>query len=930
MAGTSYQTNGVAWSVAYANGVVYVGGTFTKVRPSGSAAGANESARTNLAAFDASTGSLLPCAPAITIGSGTATVRALTPSADGKTLYVGGNFSSIGGTARSSLAALDTASCTVVATFKPAVAATVRAIALNAGTDVYFAGDFKSVSGQTRNLAAAVTPAGALTAWNPNLVAPAGGTIYTSMRALTVLGDNSGVVLGGDFDYVNGTYVHRLAVVDPATGALTKNFGDFVDNTSSVKALTHDADNFYLGAEGTGGGVFDGRAAFRNDGTLVWRDNCLGATQALYAAGSVLYSGSHAHDCSNTPGGYSDGARHHLLAQSIQDSTLQPWFPNTNDGIGEQIGPRGLTMSPDGALWVVGEFTTVNGVAQQGITRFGPKPVNSVPSAPVPTLASYNPGKISVRWKTVADNDTGTLTYRLYRDNVLINTQSADSRFFDRPQLSFVDTVTDSKSHVYRLDVSDGTFTSPIGGTAGLVATTATSTYYNAIQADSPKYYWRLDDGSQFAADSAGTNPGILPSGMSYKVPGAPQTGGTAAAFAGTDSLQANNVEIGPSNYTSELWFKTTTTSGGELVGFGNNSRTNAGSGNSNNYDRHIYMLNSGQLTLGEYAGYTSTVTSAKAYNDGNWHHVAGTLGATGQRLYVDGKLVGSNTNTAAQSYSGEWRIAGGNLNGWPNQPSTNNFTGTVDDVAIYSTALPAAKIYEHYFGQPEPTPTTYDQAVQADAPVAYWRFGEAAGPTADDATGQGNTATYGSGVTLGQAGAVPGSTDTAATLNGGSATAATWSAANPQSFSTELWFKTGTLTGGELLSFGNDQNGASSNYDRNLYLSDNGRLTFGLYNGGFHLIQTVAAYNNNTWHHVVATVGTDGMVLYVDGAVVGTNAQTSAQGYDGYWKVGGDNLNSWPDQPTTTQVTGSIDEVAIYGSALTAADVTKHYSFAH
>src|SRR5882757_8095137 len=82
-AASTYQTNGVVWALAYANGVMYAGGTFTSVRPSGAAAGTGEVARTNFAAFNATTGALLPCAPAFTATTASATVRALTASTDG-------------------------------------------------------------------------------------------------------------------------------------------------------------------------------------------------------------------------------------------------------------------------------------------------------------------------------------------------------------------------------------------------------------------------------------------------------------------------------------------------------------------------------------------------------------------------------------------------------------------------------------------------------------------------------------------------------------------------------------------------------------------------------------------------------------------------------------------------------------------------------
>src|SRR3954447_10035912 len=71
----TYQTNGIAWSVARANGVLFVGGTFSAVRPAGVPAGTQESPVSNFVALDATTGSPTACALSFTGTS--ASVRAL-------------------------------------------------------------------------------------------------------------------------------------------------------------------------------------------------------------------------------------------------------------------------------------------------------------------------------------------------------------------------------------------------------------------------------------------------------------------------------------------------------------------------------------------------------------------------------------------------------------------------------------------------------------------------------------------------------------------------------------------------------------------------------------------------------------------------------------------------------------------------------------
>lgn len=119
-----------------------------------------------------------------------------------------------------------------------------------------------------------------------------------------------------------------------------------------------------------------------------------------------------------------------------------------------------------------------------------------------------------------------------------------------------------------------------------------------------------------------------------------------------------------------------------------------------------------------------------------------------------------------------------------------------------------------------------------------------------------------------------------------------------------------------------------SNQYDKHVYMSNDGRLIFGVYSGGTRTITTPAAYNDGTWHHVVATQGTGGMALYVDGQLRASNAlYTGNENYSGYWRVGGDNLNSWPNQPTSSFFAGQIDETAVYPTALSSAQVSAHYA---
>ncbi|MFI9626112.1 LamG-like jellyroll fold domain-containing protein [Streptomyces sp. NPDC052042] len=692
----TWQTNGIVWSMAASDaGVVYAGGTFSALRPPGAEAGTSERPALNFAAFDAATGEPTGCELSFTMSSGTATVRALALSPDQKTLYAGGQFGAVNGVGVSNIAAVDTATCTPRQDFKVSVSATVRALAVTADT-VYLGGDFNKVAGQTRNKFAAVTTAAALKPWTAD--ADEVG------RAVELTPDGGRVLLGGNFFKVNGTNSHALAVVDAVTGAVVKGYpAGFIPDTSTVQDITTDATGFYTANEGTGAGVFDGRIAL-NLGNFEqrWRDTCLGATQAVLVHRGVLYSGSHAHDCSSMDE-FPDQPRRHLLAQSVNDPKLLPWFPDTNDGIGEPVGPRVMAQTDKGGhhyLWVGGEFTSVNGVRQQGLTRFADGPDTGAPWVPNVSLSTVAPGRIEVNWQASFDADDGQLTYRIYKDGATtpVHTTTGYSVFWDRPQLRWTDTdVAPGETHSYRISASDGTNTSAKSPAASATVTSTAEKYPARVLSDGASLYWRYDEGSStFAADTgSGRDNGFLRNSPAYRQKPAAVAGpSTAIGFNGSNQYAySNRRHPQPARFSVETWFRTTTAKGGKIIGFGNVTMQN-----STRFDKHVYMRDDGRLVFGVYSGGAKTIATSDAYNNGAWHHVVATQGAGGTALYVDGKLRASNSSyTVNENYSGYWRVGGDNLKNWPGQPTSSFFAGQIDETAVYPTALSASAVSAHY-----------------------------------------------------------------------------------------------------------------------------------------------------------------------------------------------------------------------------------------
>ncbi|WP_167324034.1 LamG-like jellyroll fold domain-containing protein, partial [Rhodococcoides kroppenstedtii] len=100
--------------------------------------------------------------------------------------------------------------------------------------------------------------------------------------------------------------------------------------------------------------------------------------------------------------------------------------------------------------------------------------------------------------------------------------------------------------------------------------------------------------------------------------------------------------------------------------------------------------------------------------------------------------------------------------------------------------------------------------------------------------------------------------------------------------YTLETWIKTTTTRGGKIIGFGNGRpntgNNATSlsgNYDRQIYMLNNGQLRFGVWTGSATTLTTSTSYNDGAWHHIVATQGADGMSLWVDGNRVAKNTNS-------------------------------------------------------
>ena len=147
-----------------------------------------------------------------------------------------------------------------------------------------------------------------------------------------------------------------------------------------------------------------------------------------------------------------------------------------------------------------------------------------------------------------------------------------------------------------------------------------------------------------------------------------------------------------------------------------------------------------------------------------------------------------------------------------------------------------------------------------------------------------------------------------------------------PQLFSISIWFRTTTTTGGKLVGFGDKQTGESAKRDRHLYMNNNGQIYFGVFpDRAIRTVNTTERYNDGLWHHVVASLSTAGMELYVDGSLKASNPYIiSAENYGGYWRIGYDALSTWTSEPTSRYFQGNVDDVHIFNKRLSSAEIEK------
>jgi hypothetical protein len=492
------QINGVVWDQVVVGNTVYVAGRFSQARPSGVGKGATGTAgrvaRSNVLAYDITTGALLPgFAPRFN-----SEVRAIAASADGSKLFAVGNFTAVNGVTHTRIAAVD-ARTGANEHFSGSLNSNAYALATK-GNAVYVGGQFTKASGKKRTrLAAFDADDGSLRAWAP--------TADRAVQGLAVAPNGGSVVIGGHFGKLNGKTSLGSGRV-PSTGSAKKNVlwnANKVANNNGANAAIYsvsgDRDYVYL----TGYSYHQKGVKKRLEGTLAaswstgnvhWVEDCHGDTYDAVGIGSVVYTASHAHSCA-TLGSFTeskDPVRYnHAMAftKAARLKLKKPvgnytsfagepgpavlnWWPAFTNGTYTGLKQATWTVTGDSRYVVYGgEFPTVNGTAQQGLARFAVSSIAPNRDGPrvsgdglKPALKASGGGAVTITFTSDFDRDNEYLTYTITRttgSEVVSQAFTSGSRYyFSRPVKTVTQTgLVPGTTYAYRITATD-----PFGNTA--------------------------------------------------------------------------------------------------------------------------------------------------------------------------------------------------------------------------------------------------------------------------------------------------------------------------------------------------------------------------------------------------------------------------------------------------------------------------------
>ncbi|CUR54411.1 exported hypothetical protein [metagenome] len=419
-------TDGRVYAVTRIDNTVFIGGSFTTLR---NPAGTSTTSRSRLAAFDATTGALLPWNP-----GANGDVRALEASSDGSGLFVGGTFTTIAGATRNRLAEVSSTTGELVTGFSANAGAAVLAIE-RVGTQLFVGGSFGTIKNTNHLRLAALDEA------TGNPFAAFTGSADATVDTILAAPSGDRLFIGGAFRNLSGQGRNFIGAIQPTTGAATSWIPSApcsdLQNLCEVLDLAQDSGKVYAGVGGPGGRVV---AYDLTSGSRRWAAFGDGDVQAVAVSDNVVYAGGHFGP------NFANQTRSGIVALSSTTGGALAFAPQMTGNLGV------WDILPDGdRLRVGGGFQRIdNSGARARYAEFDAlttAPDTTPPTAPT-NLRTTNLTDtiVSFSWNASSD-DTVVSGYRVLRDGAVV-TSIGVTNYTDRNR-------TPNTTYTYEVQATD-------------------------------------------------------------------------------------------------------------------------------------------------------------------------------------------------------------------------------------------------------------------------------------------------------------------------------------------------------------------------------------------------------------------------------------------------------------------------------------------
>jgi len=329
---------------------------------------------------------------------------------------------------------------------------------------------------------------------------------------------------------------------------------------------------------------------------------------------------------------------------------------------------------------------------------------------------------------------------------------------------------------------------------------------------------------------------------------------------------------------------------------------------------------------LGNLAGTDHEVRGSTALSENTWYHVVVSSNGSAWTLYLNG--VAETLVVVSGSNNGTWYgdVAGNNLFLGRNSSGSIFAEYSLDEVGVFSEAITAANV-TYLYNNGSGRLATASQSVPGL--VNYWSLSTNHVGIGDDKAG-GLTLTVGSGVddtggiliaTLGQDRAVVFIGDT----QGSKMSASTNLRSADTSGSISFWFRPASI-GQEPLITKHD-NTASNRLEIQKNGSNQLSIIHRIAAGTTNEVRGGTTLTAGAWHHIAIVSSGTAWALYVDGAAETLTVVSGSNTGDWFGDLTGTLWRFGEFQASATSADGRLDEVGIWSTQLTAANVTTLYA---